>query len=77
MADEIELFAWCRRQAEGFRDWEQHEMAMFDSNDARDLELVEWVVRVLGNPELVMSREVLKILAERHPATHLRAEEAS
>lgn len=64
----LDLESWCQERAERFWQHEQIEMATFPSPGYRDIALVEWTVRTLGNPELPESREVLGILAERHPA---------
>lgn len=64
----LDLSAWCHTTAERFRDMEEHELAMYPSPDARDAALVEWVVRVLGNPQLPESAAVVATLAGRHGA---------
>jgi len=63
---DINLHTWCARIADAYRDFEQHELAMYPDDDSRDTAIVEWVVRVLGNPELAESRAVLAVLAARH-----------
>lgn len=60
------LPTWCQLRAERFRDMEQHEMAMYPDQDCRDVAIVEHVVRVLANPDLPESSEVLAIVAEQH-----------
>jgi hypothetical protein len=64
----VDIAAWCRDRMEAFLSWESHEMAMFPSGAEREVAIVEWVVRVLGNPELANSAEVVRLLAARHEA---------
>ncbi|TDC48854.1 hypothetical protein E1258_27665 [Micromonospora sp. KC207] len=61
----VDLTTWCAKAAANHRDYEEHELAMYTGDD-RDRAIVEWVVRVLGNPELAESRSVLAVLAARH-----------
>lgn len=63
---DVNLSTWCAQTADAHRDFEQHEMAMYPSADHRDTAIVEWVIRVLGNPELDESRHVLALIAARH-----------
>ncbi|WP_420123873.1 hypothetical protein [Nakamurella sp.] len=63
---DIDLAGWCAKAAADYHDFEQHEMAMYPDDDSRDRALVEWVVRVLGNPAQEASRDVLAVLATRH-----------
>jgi hypothetical protein len=67
-AETVDIAAWCRDRMEAFLSWESHEMAMFPSGAEREVAIVEWVVRVLGNPESSESAEVLRLLVARHEA---------
>lgn len=62
----VDLSGWCRRRVTAFWDWEQREMAMFPTRFDRDVAIVEWTLRTLGNPELPESADVVRQLAERH-----------
>lgn len=61
----VNLHRWCADTAADFRDMEQHEMAMYPSPDDRDAALAEWVVRVLANPKLAASAEVVAAISDR------------
>lgn len=60
-----DLAGWCERTAAEYAEMEHHGMDLL-GGDARDAALVEWTVRVLGNASLRESREVVRVLAERH-----------
>ncbi|MFF0721320.1 hypothetical protein [Micromonospora sp. NPDC003816] len=59
----VDLAAWCQERAEAHREYEDHELPLYDD---RDNALIHWVVRVLGSPTLEESRQVLAALAARH-----------
>ncbi len=61
----INLRAWCANLAAEFRDWEHHEMAMYPDEHLRDEEIIRWVVRVLANPDLEASGQVLDAIEEQ------------
>lgn len=65
----INLRLWCAEQAAAFRDWEDHEMAMYPDDRLRDEEIMRWVVRVLANPTEDASRLVLDAIAEQRAST--------
>jgi hypothetical protein len=71
---ELDLAGWCAETAADHRDYEDRELAMYPGDD-RDRAIVEWVVRVLGNPKQADSRAVLAVLAERHGLALLSADE--
>lgn len=71
---EVDLTAWCRENVARYREYEHINMAVPPTSEDRDTEIVEWVVRVLGNAELAESREVLWLLAERHGSESERVE---
>jgi hypothetical protein len=61
----VNIYAWCAKRADAFRDMERHEMAMYPSNDDRDQALVEWTIRVLANRSVAGTAEVLAEIEER------------
>lgn len=63
-AAEMNLAAWCRARAMAFRDFEDHEMAMWPDEVDRDTGIVEWVIKVLANVTLPESAAVLQAIAE-------------
>lgn len=63
---ELDLHAWCRKYTKAFLTFENREMAMWPSDAARDLGVVEWTLRCLGNPENADALAVLEALVERH-----------
>ena len=63
---ELDLTAWCRQRAKSHHVYETRELAYYPTDESRDVALVEWTVRTLGNPSLPESVEALRILAERH-----------
>ncbi len=62
---EFNLPTWCQVRAERFRDFEQHEMAMYPDGDSRDMAIVEWTIRCLANPSCEGSAEVLAAIIEQ------------
>jgi hypothetical protein len=62
MTTDVNLHAWAGQTAEAYRNFEQHELAMYPSRDHRDSALVEWVLRVLARPENAGTAQVLEAI---------------
>jgi hypothetical protein len=60
---EPDLAAWCRKQAANHRTYEEHELPLYED---RDVALIEWAVRCLGNPLTATAVPVLRIIARQH-----------
>lgn len=59
-----DIWKWCADITEEFRTFERCELAAFAD---RDLAIVEWTVRCLGNPRgTTRPADVLAILIARH-----------
>ena len=63
---ELDLHGWCRDRAHSHHVYETRELAYYPSETARDIALIEWTVRCLGNPALDTAREALRQISERH-----------
>jgi hypothetical protein len=61
---DVDIAEWCADITDEFRTFERCEMAMFGD---RDLAIVEWTIRCLGNPRSTKrSAEVVALLSARH-----------
>ncbi|MEU7590702.1 hypothetical protein AB0A95_30975 [Micromonospora sp. NPDC049230] len=60
---EPDLAAWCRKRAANHRAYEEHELPLYED---RDIALIEWAVRCLGNPRTATAVPVLRIIARQH-----------
>lgn len=65
-ASAADLHGWCRKTTKGFLTFENRELAAWPSDAARDLGIVEWTLRCLGNPANADVLPVLAALVERH-----------
>ncbi|GAB3817758.1 hypothetical protein GCM10027605_68990 [Micromonospora zhanjiangensis] len=70
---EPDLVAWCRDRAANHRTYEHHESPIYQD---RDVALVEWTVRTLGNPLILTSARALAVIAQRHGLQLVPAEPA-
>jgi hypothetical protein len=64
----INLHRWCAENAASFHEMEQIEMALYPSPEDRDVALVQWVVRCLGNPANNDGGDVLEAVLDNRRA---------